>query len=111
MRGGGRVQSEECRVQSEVRISRIPKSGSIANSRATRKAGHALLILADDVTMTHAMTGNDLIQLGFRPGRAIGVALRLIPETAKSLDAAGIERELRAVLADPVRNATHPYFS
>src|SRR5438270_11983419 len=57
------------------------------------------------------MTGNDLIKLGFRPGRVIGVALRLSPEAAKLLDAAGIERELRAVLADPVRNATHPYFS
>jgi tRNA-splicing ligase RtcB len=57
------------------------------------------------------MTGNDLIELGFRPGRAIGVALRLIPEAEKALDAEGIERELRAVLADPVRNAAHPQFS
>src|SRR3954469_21827079 len=57
------------------------------------------------------MTGYDLIELGFRPGRAIGVALRLIPEAEKALDAEGIERELRAVLADPVRNAAHPQFS
>lgn len=57
------------------------------------------------------MTGNDLIQLGFRPGPAIGVALRLIPEAEKALGREGVERELRAVLAAPVANAAHPYFA
>ena len=56
------------------------------------------------------MTGNDLIQLGFKPGKSIGVALRLIPAAEAALGPAGVERELRAVLADPVRNATHEYF-
>jgi tRNA-splicing ligase RtcB (3'-phosphate/5'-hydroxy nucleic acid ligase) len=57
------------------------------------------------------MTGKDLINLGYPHGPAVGVALRLIPEAAKSLDDAAIERELRAVLADPVANAAHPHFA
>ena len=57
------------------------------------------------------MTGKDLIKLGYKHGPAVGVALRLIPEAEKSLDREGVERELRAVLADPVGNAAHPYFA
>src|SRR5437764_583290 len=57
------------------------------------------------------MTGDDLISLGFKPGRAIGIALRLIPVASKVLDRDALERELRAVLADPVRNAAHPQFA
>jgi tRNA-splicing ligase RtcB len=57
------------------------------------------------------MTGKDLINLGYPPGPVIGVALRLIPEAAKSLDEASIERELRAVLADPIANAAHPHLA
>jgi tRNA-splicing ligase RtcB len=56
------------------------------------------------------VTGNDLINMGFKPGRAVGVALRLIPKAATTLDPESLERELRAVLADPVHNATHPQF-
>ena len=56
------------------------------------------------------MTGKDLIAMGFAPGKALGVALRLIPEASKTLDPASLERELRAVLADPVHNGTHPQF-
>ena len=57
------------------------------------------------------MTGKDLIKMGFQNGPAVGLALRLIPEAAKKLDDAAIERELRAILADPVANAAHPYFA
>jgi tRNA-splicing ligase RtcB len=57
------------------------------------------------------MTGKDLIQLGFRPGPAVGVALLLIPEASKHLDAEGLKRELLAVLENPVQNAAHPYFA
>ncbi len=46
--------------------------------------------------------------MGYRPGPVIGVALRAIPEAAKVLDAEALERELKAVLADPVANAAHP---
>jgi len=57
------------------------------------------------------ITGKQLIEMGFFRGPAVGVALRVIPEAVKSLDEAAIERELRAVLADPVGNAAHPYFA
>jgi tRNA-splicing ligase RtcB len=57
------------------------------------------------------MTGKDLIQLGYKPGHAIGVALRLIPEAAHHLDEAAILRELKAVLENPIGNAAHPHFS
>src|SRR5205085_6257622 len=57
------------------------------------------------------MSGKDLIKLGFKPGAAVGVALRLIPEAARHLDDEGLRRELLAVLQDPVRNSAHPYFS
>src|SRR5882724_1710880 len=57
------------------------------------------------------MTGKDLIELGFKPGAAVGVALRLIPEAARDLDDAALRRELKAVLENPIQNAAHPYFS
>ena len=56
------------------------------------------------------MTGKDLIDMGFPEGRAVGVALRLIPRARKALGPEGVERELRAVLANPVQNAAHEYF-
>lgn len=57
------------------------------------------------------MTGDDLLAMGFKPGRTIGIALRLIPAAQAALGDEGVDRELRAVLADPVHNSTHPYFS
>ena len=57
------------------------------------------------------MTGKDLLQLGFEPGPAVGVALLLIPEASRHLDEEGIKRELKAVLDNPVQNAAHPYFA
>jgi len=56
------------------------------------------------------MNGKDLIKLGYKPGAAIGIALRLIPEASKHLDGDEIRRELRAVLENPVQHSTHPYF-
>src|SRR5688572_32972421 len=57
------------------------------------------------------MTGKDLIKMGFPHGPVVGLALRLIPEAAKTLDDDAIERELRAVLADPITNAGHAHFA
>src|SRR5688500_11870498 len=57
------------------------------------------------------MTGSDLIKMGYSHGPVVGLALRLIPEAAKTLDEGSIIRELRAVLADPVANAAHPHFA
>ena len=57
------------------------------------------------------MNANELIQMGFRPGPVIGIALRAVPEAAKTLDPDAVRRELAAVLADPVANAGHPQFA
>ena len=57
------------------------------------------------------MTGKDLIKMGFPHGPVVGLALRLIPEAAKTLNDEAIERELRAVLADPITNAGHAHFA
>jgi tRNA-splicing ligase RtcB len=56
------------------------------------------------------MNGKDLIKLGYKPGAAIGVALRLIPEASKHLNDAAIRRELKAVLENTEQHSTHPYF-
>jgi tRNA-splicing ligase RtcB len=60
--------------------------------------------------MSQRITGDDLLSLGLK-GKAIGVALRLIPKASKSLDHDAILRELQAVVSDPVSNAAHPQFS
>src|SRR4051812_6778967 len=57
------------------------------------------------------MTGKDLIKLGYKPGPAIGVALRLIPPALKALGHKDLKRELKAVLDDPITNASHPYLA
>jgi len=56
------------------------------------------------------MTGKDLIELGFEPGPALGLALRLAKKAGKHLDEESVRRELKAVLENPVQNAAHPYF-
>ncbi len=57
------------------------------------------------------MSGKDLIKLGYKPGPAIGVALRLIPIAEKAMDRKQLKTELKAVLDDPIANAAHPYFA
>lgn len=57
------------------------------------------------------MKGKDLIKLGFSPGRPVGVALSLVPAAEAALGREGVERELKAVLDNPVQNAAHPYFA
>ena len=57
------------------------------------------------------MNAHDLIEMGFQPGPAIGVALRALPEAGKTLDAMAVRRELAAVLPDPVANAAHLQFA
>ena len=64
-----------------------------------------------DATEGPAMKGKDLIKLGFKPGPAVGVALLLIPKAEQALGHEAVLRELKAVLDDPVHNATHPYFA
>ena len=57
------------------------------------------------------LNGDDLVHLGFKPGRALGLALRLSRAAGKTLDRDSILRELQAVLADPISNAAHPQFA
>ncbi len=57
------------------------------------------------------MKGKELVNLGFKPGRAVGVALLLVPKAVDELGHEATMRELKAVLADPVHNAAHPHFA
>lgn len=57
------------------------------------------------------MKGKDLIKMAFKPGPSVGVALLLIPKAAEQLNPHQIERELKAVLDDPISNAAHPQFA
>jgi len=57
------------------------------------------------------MTGKDLIKLGFKPGPAIGVALRLIDAAEKLPGKGELKRQLKAVLHDPAGNTSHPLFA
>jgi tRNA-splicing ligase RtcB (3'-phosphate/5'-hydroxy nucleic acid ligase) len=56
------------------------------------------------------MTGKELIELGFKPGPAIGLALSLVPRAEAELGAEAAARELRAVAADPAAHVDHPQF-
>lgn len=59
------------------------------------------------------MNAKQLLKLGFKQGPLIGVALRLVRDAKAQggLSDEQLERELTAVLNDPVHNAAHPYFS
>lgn len=56
------------------------------------------------------MTGKDLIELGFKPGPAVGLALALVPQAEAALGSEGLVRELRAVAAEPSAHLDHPQF-
>ena len=57
------------------------------------------------------MNGDALIQLGFKPGPAVGVAFRLIRKARKQLEDESIRRELKAILDQPAQYLDHPYFA
>jgi len=46
------------------------------------------------------MKPKDLIKLGIRPGPAIGVALKLLPEAKKALGHKVLEADLKALAAE-----------
>lgn len=56
------------------------------------------------------MTGKDLIELGFKPGPALGLALAQVPRAEAELGSEGTVAALRAVAADPASHTDHPYF-
>src|SRR3954471_3142597 len=56
------------------------------------------------------MKGRDLIKLGFKPGPAIAVALKVIPEAEKALGRDVLKRDLRAILEEPNAYKNHPHW-
>src|SRR5262245_58513914 len=56
------------------------------------------------------MSGKELIKLGFKPGPAIGVAIRLASAARQSMDKRELKQELKAVLQDPAAHVAHPQF-
>lgn len=57
------------------------------------------------------MKPRDLIDLGFKPGPAIGVALKVIPEARRLLGEKLLERDLKALVAEPNAYTQHPHFA
>ena len=57
------------------------------------------------------MTGKDLIDLGFQPGPALGLALARVPAAVAALGMEAVARDLRAVAAEPTSHLDHPYFA
>jgi tRNA-splicing ligase RtcB len=56
------------------------------------------------------MKGRDLIKLGFKPGPAISVALKVIPEAERALGGYVLKRDLQAILTEPNAYKNHPHW-
>jgi tRNA-splicing ligase RtcB len=54
------------------------------------------------------MKPKDLLKLGYQPGPAIGVALKVIPDAKRELGARALEQELEALLKNPAAYVNHP---
>jgi tRNA-splicing ligase RtcB len=54
------------------------------------------------------MTGKDLIELGFKPGPTVGLALSLVPQAEAALDHEIVVRDLREIAANPSAHQDHP---
>jgi tRNA-splicing ligase RtcB len=57
------------------------------------------------------LSGKDLIKLGFKPGPAMGVALKLIPQVQKDLAKRVIESDLRAIVQEPNAYKEHTHWA
>jgi tRNA-splicing ligase RtcB len=55
------------------------------------------------------MKARELIKLGMKPGPAVGVAMRLIPEAQKAMGNDALLRDLAAVIREPDAHADHPH--
>jgi tRNA-splicing ligase RtcB (3'-phosphate/5'-hydroxy nucleic acid ligase) len=53
----------------------------------------------------------DLIKLGFKPGPAIGVAMKVIPEAKRALGARVLENDLKALASEPNAYTEHPHLA
>ena len=56
------------------------------------------------------LAAKDLLKLGFTPGPAIGIALKLMPRAHKDLGARIIESDLRAILKEPNAYKEHTHW-
>ncbi|HYO10621.1 MAG TPA: RtcB family protein [Tepidisphaeraceae bacterium] len=56
------------------------------------------------------MTGKDLIKHGFKPGPALGLALKLLPQVRKQLGKRVIEDDLRAIAREPNAYKQHTHW-
>jgi tRNA-splicing ligase RtcB (3'-phosphate/5'-hydroxy nucleic acid ligase) len=57
------------------------------------------------------MKARELINLGFKPGPAIGVALKVVPEAISKVGRKVIEDDLRALLTEPNAYTNHPHLA
>src|SRR5436853_5209859 len=57
------------------------------------------------------MKPRDLLKLGFKPGPAIGVALKLIPDAKRALGARVLEDDLKALAIEPNAYTEHPHLA
>src|SRR5689334_102931 len=57
------------------------------------------------------MKPRDLIKLGFKPGPALGVALKVIPGAKEALGHQVLERDLKALIAEPNAYTEHPHLA
>lgn len=57
------------------------------------------------------MKAKDLIKLGFKPGPAIGVALKVVPPAITELGKRVVMDDLRALLTEPNAYKDHPHYA
>src|SRR5688572_21076653 len=57
------------------------------------------------------MKARDLIKLGLKPGPAIGVAMRLLPDAQKALGAKVLRRDVEALVREPNAYKDHPHWA
>ena len=57
------------------------------------------------------MTGKDLLELGFKPGPAIGLALAAYPKAAAALGDDKAQSKLKALIQDPSAHVDDPHFA
>jgi tRNA-splicing ligase RtcB len=61
--------------------------------------------------MDAIMKARDLLKIGFQPGPAIGVALKLIPEAKRALGARVLKSDLQALAKEPNAYTEHPHLA
>src|SRR5687768_18305044 len=57
------------------------------------------------------MKARDLIKLGFKPGPAMGVAMRLLPEAKRALGTKVLRSDLEALVKEPNAYKDHPHWA